>query len=60
MIDIRVAMYLFSNKLNFVAFPNSQIIYLCILVAESSVVAANDTTRTTISVTDIDSDSPIC
>ena len=58
--DIRVAKYLFSKNLIFVADPNSVIIYLCILVAESSVVAANDTTRTTISVTDIDSDSPIC
>ena len=60
MIDIRVAIYLFLNKFKFAAFPNSQIIYLCILVAESRVVAAKETTNTTISVVDNDSDKPIC
>ena len=59
-IDINVAKYLFFRKLIFVAEPNSVIIYRCILVAESSVVAANDTTRTAISVSDNDSDNPIC
>ena len=58
--DITVAKYLFSKNLIFVADPNSVIIYLCILVAESRVVAAKDTTRTTIRVIDIDSDIPIC
>ena len=59
-IDMAVARYLFSNNLIFKAAPNSVIIYLCILDAESSVVAANETTRTTISVSAIDSDNPIC
>ena len=52
MIDISVARYLFSKIFNLVADPNSVIIYLCILVAESSVVAANDTTNTTIKAID--------
>ena len=55
-----VAKYLFFRKSIFVAKPNSLIMYLCILVAESSVVAANETTKTAISVLDNDSDNPIC
>ena len=42
-------MYLFFKKSIFVAFPNSDMMYRCIRVAESKVVAAKDTTRTTIS-----------
>ena len=49
-IDISVAMNLFLIKLKFIASPNSVIIYRWILVAESKVVAANETTRTTIKV----------
>ena len=58
--EIIVAIYLFFKKIIFVAEPNSLIIYLCILVAESSVVAANETIKTTINVIDIFSDIPIC
>ena len=48
------------KNLNLVADPNSTMIYLWILVAESNVVAANDTTRTTISVIDKETEKPIC
>ena len=60
MIDIKVAIYLFLNIPILDAEPNSTIMYLCIRVAESNVVAANDTTNTTINVIAIDSENPIC
>ena len=58
-IAINVAIYLFDKILSFVALPNSFKINLCIRVAVSKVVAANEITKTAINVFANGSDNPI-